>query len=603
MPASLRRSESLWLGPQQFAVRLTHMPDFDQRRAPSDDGSILGLPNNGSMYCVPTSIANLAGYASNHGYSFILDGPRFWPGQSEYPFVTEILRLIGVIGNTSPTGGTTLNGMQIQARALFPEALFTITVDGDSLFWAPKVSDLAEMVHSGGLVSFCHGWYTLDGNFADRSGGHCITFTRGYRDSDRQEAWARDPADVPNDALQSPFVERKYDFTDQVSIKNNGIKLMSRIFGSPDESAVRLIDGYCLVKPRWGLSFQPGSKGPSVNFIGQFSAGLPLQVNFDPPGDIVAIVSGPQQQNLYAAIVGDSGGMVLHYTDILNPRWIELPIPLPTQPQLELANDRCILALGDGTLQKIVLDVEAPKVVASMPASANAVMSFDRATSRVVLLDLSSRRVSLLSQSLSGPFEFISIPGSGPYPPNTSIEWDDTRGGLWVLNPQTSSLQLVSPLPGIPDPLVEDVELPGLVDPTFVQLDDAGHLLVLDEGRWKEFMADDAGNWTRNAASPFDGTAADRRSIISRSRTNYDPELHPQEDWINILPETFAAAVPDCPADLDLDGMVGFSDVLAMLSAWGPCPDGEFCDADLDGDMEAGFGDLLTLLTAWGDCG
>ncbi|MBX3375316.1 MAG: VCBS repeat-containing protein [Phycisphaeraceae bacterium] len=51
------------------------------------------------------------------------------------------------------------------------------------------------------------------------------------------------------------------------------------------------------------------------------------------------------------------------------------------------------------------------------------------------------------------------------------------------------------------------------------------------------------------------------------------------------------------PADLDGDGTVGFSDLLILLGAWGPCADP--CPADLDGDGEVGFGDLLLLLSAW----
>ena len=54
-----------------------------------------------------------------------------------------------------------------------------------------------------------------------------------------------------------------------------------------------------------------------------------------------------------------------------------------------------------------------------------------------------------------------------------------------------------------------------------------------------------------------------------------------------------------CPADLDADGGVGVSDLLAFLGSWGPC-DG--CGADLDGSGEVDAADLLDLLAAWGPC-
>ena len=54
-----------------------------------------------------------------------------------------------------------------------------------------------------------------------------------------------------------------------------------------------------------------------------------------------------------------------------------------------------------------------------------------------------------------------------------------------------------------------------------------------------------------------------------------------------------------CPADFDGDELVGFTDLLTILSAWGPCAE---CPADLDDDGSVGFSDLLQLLSSWGAC-
>jgi hypothetical protein len=53
---------------------------------------------------------------------------------------------------------------------------------------------------------------------------------------------------------------------------------------------------------------------------------------------------------------------------------------------------------------------------------------------------------------------------------------------------------------------------------------------------------------------------------------------------------------PGCVADLDGDGIVGPSDLSAILGAWGTPK------RDLDGDGITGAGDLSVLLSAWGDC-
>ena len=60
---------------------------------------------------------------------------------------------------------------------------------------------------------------------------------------------------------------------------------------------------------------------------------------------------------------------------------------------------------------------------------------------------------------------------------------------------------------------------------------------------------------------------------------------------------------PPCPGDFDDSGDVGFTDLLALLTAWGPykpCP--PFIPEDIDQDCDVGFSDLLLLLAAWGPC-
>lgn len=49
--------------------------------------------------------------------------------------------------------------------------------------------------------------------------------------------------------------------------------------------------------------------------------------------------------------------------------------------------------------------------------------------------------------------------------------------------------------------------------------------------------------------------------------------------------------------DLNGDGVVDTSDLLALLGQWGPCG---ACSADIDGDGGVGVGDLLMLLANWG---
>ncbi len=54
-----------------------------------------------------------------------------------------------------------------------------------------------------------------------------------------------------------------------------------------------------------------------------------------------------------------------------------------------------------------------------------------------------------------------------------------------------------------------------------------------------------------------------------------------------------------CYADLDGDDIVGFTDLSALLAAWGTDPGGP---PDFDGDGNVGVSDLLILLANWGPC-
>jgi hypothetical protein len=63
---------------------------------------------------------------------------------------------------------------------------------------------------------------------------------------------------------------------------------------------------------------------------------------------------------------------------------------------------------------------------------------------------------------------------------------------------------------------------------------------------------------------------------------------------------TLIAGGPTSPGDVDNDGIVGIEDFLAVLGAWGPCPDPPAaCPADVDGDCEVGIVDLLIVLANW----
>lgn len=67
---------------------------------------------------------------------------------------------------------------------------------------------------------------------------------------------------------------------------------------------------------------------------------------------------------------------------------------------------------------------------------------------------------------------------------------------------------------------------------------------------------------------------------------------------VTIMPD--ALLEYDALGDLNGDGAIAFADLLALLSAWGPCAGAPAaCLADLDGNGAVTFADLLILLASW----
>lgn len=71
----------------------------------------------------------------------------------------------------------------------------------------------------------------------------------------------------------------------------------------------------------------------------------------------------------------------------------------------------------------------------------------------------------------------------------------------------------------------------------------------------------------------------------------------------DVAAESDAASEYECWADVDLDGQVAILDLLAVISAWGPCDGSDDCiQADFLVDGVIDIHDLLGILDAWGSC-
>lgn len=177
-----------------------------------------------------------------------------------------------------------------------------------------------------------------------------------------------------------------------------------------------------------------------------------------------------------------------------------------------------------------------------------------------------------------------------------------------------------------PSIIADDPEDAPLADQIFpwIEVDENGglHVVFLDTvndvrpdggttGIYDAYYAssiDDGVTWRRQRLSPvsFDSNndgltrpmqffgdylgmanAGDRMYPIYPDSSSGDPDVYTNVITLGV------------PNDLDGDGVIGFGDIVVLLSAWGPCPGPPSCTGDLDGDGNVGLSDLLALLASF----
>ena len=77
----------------------------------------------------------------------------------------------------------------------------------------------------------------------------------------------------------------------------------------------------------------------------------------------------------------------------------------------------------------------------------------------------------------------------------------------------------------------------------------------------------------------------------------------PWESSDSVGSEPVSAPIEDeggCGADVNCDGVVDVTDLLAVIAAWGECPAADPCTADTNGDGMVDVTDLLAIIASWG---
>lgn len=238
----------------------TKMPDFDQQRR--EQFPIFGLPNDGKMYCLPTSAENLLGYLHQAGWTnFLPYHGNEWYSAGEYVGVTIDLMLMGSAMSTDPEEGTGGSGgetgLQSRLDYGYPDTFQCVFINPRSM--TPEMC--RQVMASGLLAGFCYGRYSLfqDGTYGFRyvrGGGHCVTLT-GIEDgcSTLPTLTYRNPSSSDSDTSQSAFATAKFQIAKVelafASAEDQEPKILKRWKFNSDfeDGRLRVVDGMLIAGP------------------------------------------------------------------------------------------------------------------------------------------------------------------------------------------------------------------------------------------------------------------------------------------------------------------------------------------------------------------
>lgn len=595
-----------------YHYRVLHMPDLDQRR---DNCCAGGLPADGSMYCVPTGTLNLFAYAANHGFPTFAPGANTWQSQGNYVEATGWITDLGMRMNTDPingTGGAWASGTQsfIADRAPLMTASFYY-LDPP---YAPRVSKMAAVGVKGSVIAFAYGRYTVTGTsfgvpLLVRNGGHAITLNEARAIGGVTTLRARDPADVPNNTTQDPFVTRELTVTPLTVALGPTLSDLVNVDAldyTPGDTTIRILDTFMALKPLWFLTFQntgganwslnaiapaalEGLGGSSIdlNSLGQITGVSDLMIDAE-GGDALVIVN-----------VGAGAPLTQLRRVDLNTGAQTALTGLNNLKRFTVGRDGRIYAHDGSKLYCFAADGGAGPSTSAIPVP-NA-LAYDDDTDEVILLSVANRRVVRINKNLQTTANWV-IPTNIVIASDGSVAPNPVDGSIWFLSDATDLLHRVVGSGGGKPPVFTTFSVPGLVDPKSLSIGDDGTIYVSTPAGLRVVKQGATGGLGLDTASPFHNLQVGPRLSFRTSRTNFDPVANSGPGWNNIDPDDLVPlgiVVQDCNADLDGNDAVDAVDLARFLANWGATGPAA---ADINQDGVVNASDLAILLSTWGPC-
>lgn len=527
-----------------YAFQIDNVPDMDQRRSPSRDGVVKGLPNGGNMYCVPTSAVNLLAYVANHGFPNVGPGPGNWEvsppaNLAGYNFMTGTIFLVGFSMGTNPTKGTgsSKKTVELQLETAYPGQFIVVEVFANQN-WSPRARDASRWAIWGAAVNVGMGWYTnADEDQAHmRVGGHVVTLAEGVDDGNTRTLGLNDPA-RPDDGMittQSAFVADQTDFHPQTQYfcgqDANGFPA-----GCYERTQDRLsftgsgyLDGYLAIFPKYGFTADLGDLVilKPIHFSNRRENTV-QRIRPAVAGRIVDLARNPVRlEHTYLVENSDEvwaldvlSGQSRKFAKVKSPLRLTWGGVNETLYVLKHEQLQSFDAKGRRTGN---IGLQRPLDAIAFDEKNKQMVGYSRAGGKLYRFDSSLKRES----SITIPAEVLGSRG------RLGVAVDPDSGEIWSVSEDSRFLHRIS-ISERGGPVVSRILLPEeVIAPTAIQLS-AGDIFISASGK---VLPLDASGAVRRS-SPFYGLPAGASLQIARPFTNFDPTTMIGPAFENVLPE------------------------------------------------------------------
>ncbi|MBL9120248.1 MAG: hypothetical protein JNL80_10080 [Phycisphaerae bacterium] len=586
----------------QFTYKVNQMPDFDQRR--KVQSGILGLPNDGNMYCAPTAASNALAYVQAHGYPALMplldNSYFFWANDEPGAYALETLGL-GLMGNAmqcDPIDGTGGSGFEDGILQYFHSDWFQVSFVWANGSYAPSAKMMAQAAlagSDGSVVAFCVGWYQPvgGGNYV-RNGGHCITLQKAVVNGSAVTLSIRDPWTTDSLIEQSSFSSQSYPTQQKTVTVSGKTRSMSELVGYGG-----LLDGYAVITPLYGITWQAGQITMISPQVLEWATGSPSKTIHAPDGlPILDVVPSADAATIYffTKPAGAAGRLWKLAPGASEATQVELAIANPIHACVG-PDGKLYVMDGNRIVRCIDLSGPTPTAMQYVAPFDLADITFDDTTGKVVGLSTATKALHLMTFGTTGA---SGVTANLPSLPSldqgkASIAFDPTTGAYFLGSENVDALYKAL-LPAASGPVVEPIVVPGLVKPTNISVDSLGRAMVASNGVMRAYVKN-RGSWIEDPTSPFSGKPAANGFLVPRNRSNYSPTENDGPGWHNVPPSNQGPSLIECGADITGDDQVDAQDLAVLLGQWGT--DGL---ADVNDDDVIDQIDLAELLGRWGPC-